>query len=780
MNDKLNVFDIKLTTISPVSIGNNQGDTLSPYTDFVVRGDTLHLLDHKKINKALEKEPQLIDEYVNGIREKIDNNRSRFDLLSFVQKRLKLNLEDITKQKIPAYGLEGNKIEVKPILKNAGKPYISGSTLKGAVKAAILYDWLLESTEGKKKIEEFCNNVLYINNLTQIDLKKELDNIINLIFGRVESKEPNNFYYIRITDTGCIDSHNVEIHNTMRIHLLNGQWGIPQCKETIKANEVVGFRLSIEPKINHSYLNYLNNSTPNKLFKIINRFSQDNIDLDWDIFDNYGEAIFESRETVYNQIYTFFENISNLIEKAKEGREAYLRIGSGKTFMYNSVGLAIYKTDKNAFDKFIQLLRFKRAKQSIFPVTRLLSLKDSQQLGWIKIEHNATAQKREQRTELPEATYFDSEKKIALPYCITNIEISNFRGIQQQKLSNIEADAQWIYLTGENGFGKTSVLQALAIGLNGIKDGKTILTDENLEVKLVYRNNDLFQMQTVNQHYINQIPFKNFVSYGPARLDVQSIEMQNTSSEKNSNVYSLFNSISQLLNIEYEMLLWKHEENPNLEMAKNIFYKIIPTIAQIEVNTAKRSVEYYEEDQDGMLCDKPLCFKELASGYKSLIAMIGDMMIRFSRVQPDVKKIQDYAGIVIIDEFDLHLHPKWQRRLPRILSEIFPKIQFWVSTHSIVPLMTAPKNSVFLTVKRSAEKGIEIERVHLDIKNLLPNTLLSSPLFGLYDYIHPEADNFRTETYFADILKNEELKKQAEEILSELKLPANFIDNLAK
>ncbi|MBK8563034.1 MAG: AAA family ATPase [Saprospiraceae bacterium] len=44
--------------------------------------------------------------------------------------------------------------------------------------------------------------------------------------------------------------------------------------------------------------------------------------------------------------------------------------------------------------------------------------------------------------------------------------------------------------------------------------------------------------------------------------------------------------------------------------------------------------------------------------------------------------LKEGGGIVIIDEIDLHLHPRWQRKIVRKLTEVFPKLQFIITTHS--------------------------------------------------------------------------------------------------
>ncbi len=63
-------------------------------------------------------------------------------------------------------------------------------------------------------------------------------------------------------------------------------------------------------------------------------------------------------------------------------------------------------------------------------------------------------------------------------------------------------------------------------------------------------------------------------------------------------------------------------------------------------------------------------------GFRSIIAMVGDMMIRLFKSQPTITNPSELAGIVIIDELDLHWHPKMQREIPQLLSKIFPKVQF--------------------------------------------------------------------------------------------------------
>ena len=58
--------------------------------------------------------------------------------------------------------------------------------------------------------------------------------------------------------------------------------------------------------------------------------------------------------------------------------------------------------------------------------------------------------------------------------------------------------------------------------------------------------------------------------------------------------------------------------------------------------------------------------------------------------------IRKTSGIIIIDEIDLHLHPKWQKNILKTLTSIFPKIQFIVSTHSPSVISSATENQLMV------------------------------------------------------------------------------------
>ena len=83
----------------------------------------------------------------------------------------------------------------------------------------------------------------------------------------------------------------------------------------------------------------------------------------------------------------------------------------------------------------------------------------------------------------------------------------------------------------------------------------------------------------------------------------------------------------------------------------------------------------------------PISF--LSAGYQSLLLIIMDLSFRIAQLNPEISDQTDAEGIVLIDDIDMHLHPKWQRKALHIFGELFPKIQFIATTHSPIVISSA-------------------------------------------------------------------------------------------
>jgi hypothetical protein len=128
----------------------------------------------------------------------------------------------------------------------------------------------------------------------------------------------------------------------------------------------------------------------------------------------------------------------------------------------------------------------------------------------------------------------------------------------------------------------------------------------------------------------------------------------------------------------------------------------------------------------------------LSDGYRSVIALAGDLIWRLLQTFPDLDNPTQAPGVVLIDELDIHLHPVWQRQIAGWLQTTFPKTQFFVATHS--PLLAAGAGDEALTLKFQADKEtgiVSIEQIE-DISIYDVDQVLRSPAFGLISTYSPE------------------------------------------
>jgi len=80
----------------------------------------------------------------------------------------------------------------------------------------------------------------------------------------------------------------------------------------------------------------------------------------------------------------------------------------------------------------------------------------------------------------------------------------------------------------------------------------------------------------------------------------------------------------------------------------------------------------------------PIAFNNLSDGQRSMIALLADIARRMCLLNPHLSTnvLVETAGIIVIDELDIHLHPAWQRMIVQTLKAAFPKVQFIAASHS--------------------------------------------------------------------------------------------------
>ena len=119
---------------------------------------------------------------------------------------------------------------------------------------------------------------------------------------------------------------------------------------------------------------------------------------------------------------------------------------------------------------------------------------------------------------------------------------------------------------------------------------------------------------------------------------------------------------------------------------------------------------------------------QLSSGERSLMTLVADIARRLVIANPLSKNpLLEGSGLVLIDEIDLHLHPLWQRRVVSKLMEIFPKVQFIATSHSLVVISSLKPEYIRLLVKDETTQQksvVNAQEAHKHTKGLEPNRIL--------------------------------------------------------
>jgi predicted ATP-binding protein involved in virulence len=148
-----------------------------------------------------------------------------------------------------------------------------------------------------------------------------------------------------------------------------------------------------------------------------------------------------------------------------------------------------------------------------------------------------------------------------------------------------------------------------------------------------------------------------------------------------------------------QLMMILHIPTPDtqLQVVRNALNQFMPQFTNLTVRRNPLRMEVKKNDH-------PLTVDQLSAGEKCLMAMIGDLARRMAIANPMRSNPLNGEGIVLIDEIDLHLHPKWQRFMVHNLIKVFPKCQFLISTHSPhVMTHVQPENLHLLTM---TEKGL--------------------------------------------------------------------------
>ncbi|MCU0426059.1 MAG: AAA family ATPase [Candidatus Kapabacteria bacterium] len=377
-------------------------------------------------------------------------------------------------------------------------------------------------------------------------------------------------------------------------------------------------------------------------------------------------------------------------------------------------------------------------------------------------------------------------------YSLTLENIRCFADKQTLDLSDGKGNAaRWTVILGENGTGKTTLLQLLAM-----LEPEFLIRDDNNQIffEPTFRRNILTFRRTLNRNRTmgiletkftalkelvkNQVNYHRSVLPGLTLLGItltpkvelfsswmNSFAIYGYGAKRhigtnpweeyriNDSAKSLFDSKSELINVAEWLrnlkLAASMSPQPNIHSKR--FKKIeslltsglLPEVNAMRlaiVESGISGVEVTFHTPDGWV---PL--ESLGLGYQTMIAWIVDFAARMVERYPDSPQPLKEPAIVLVDELDLHLHPRWQREIIGFLTKQFPKTQFIVTAHSPLVVQAAQDvNANIVLLRREGDHVVIDQNVRID-RNLTVDLLLASDAFGLEALYSPRTEELMRE-----------------------------------
>lgn len=129
--------------------------------------------------------------------------------------------------------------------------------------------------------------------------------------------------------------------------------------------------------------------------------------------------------------------------------------------------------------------------------------------------------------------------------------------------------------------------------------------------------------------------------------------------------------------------------HPQLEAVRQAITSVLSDFSHLRI---RRSPLRMTVNKNG----RELIINQLSDGEKCLLAMVGDLARRLAIANPSLENPLTGTGIVLIDEIELHLHPKWQREIIPAIARTFPNCQLIATTHSPQVVSHIKPESVYI------------------------------------------------------------------------------------
>jgi uncharacterized protein (TIGR02646 family) len=341
---------------------------------------------------------------------------------------------------------------------------------------------------------------------------------------------------------------------------------------------------------------------------------------------------------------------------------------------------------------------------------------------------------------------FKATLRVRASRYIETIRIENFRGLEslfvEMRSSTGGGVAPWTVLIGENGVGKSSVLQAVALVLrmaarkpagmlpaSVLRRGATAgvvelrLSGENLPLRVTF--------DTRSIRFEGPRPIVRLAGYGATRIAPHTHKLRLPS--KYVHTANLFNPHYQLL----APIPWLMTLSPSgFDYAARVLKRVL--LFNDDDTFIKLRDDVYV-----MMHGAELRFRDLSDGYRSMAALVADIVAFLQ--SDDERGLDSEEAIVLLDEIGANLHPRWKMRVVAMIREALPQVQFIATTHDPLCLRGVGSDEVQV-LRRIGGKVIRVEELP-SVESLRVDQLLTSAFFGLSSTIDPAVEDDFSEYY---------------------------------
>lgn len=356
-----------------------------------------------------------------------------------------------------------------------------------------------------------------------------------------------------------------------------------------------------------------------------------------------------------------------------------------------------------------------------------------------------------------------------VPAYFCSLDVENVRCFgekQRLELMDGERPAKWTVVLGDNGVGKTTLLQCLYSMAPTVQyqDDERSTSPRGLSFEFrPKRHHQGGYGPTVEARlaYFGHLTEGNYTfgdgklmiseygsggwsgspeletpilccGYGASRhLGAGSLEAQDRFDAGDSLFapdIPLINAVEWFLQADYASRVTRGERAlRRREMIEQALIRLLPDVAAIRVAGLDDDPPHPHVEAQTPYGWVDL--RDLSLGYQTMIAWVVDLASRMLEAYSDSEDPLAEAAVVLVDEVDLHLHPQWQRRITSHLGELFPNVQFIVTTHS--PLVVQAPGVTNVAVLRREGDHVRIFNDPEEVRGWRVDQILTSDLFGL-------------------------------------------------